>query len=154
VITLREREDLDGCHGINRRAVFTSAARLRMEPIESTLYVGEKTAGMRTVRNGSVRVSSLSYSRTHNGDETLNNPQENPGGLDGRLSRYRRVLSFVAYRVLSNHEEAEDAVRNCLLSAYNAPPFECEGAFRSWLVRILIDEALLILYKKRTGVTD
>jgi hypothetical protein len=154
VITLREREDLDGSHGISHRAVFTPAARLRMEPIESTLYVGEKTAGMRKVRNGPVRVRSLSDSRAQNGDETLNNPQKNPGGLDGRLSRYRRVLSFVAYRVLSNQEEAEDAVRNCLLSAYNAPRFECEGAFRSWLVRILIDEALLILYKKRTGVTD
>jgi hypothetical protein len=67
MITLREREDLDGCPGINRRAVFTSAARLRMKPIESTLYVGEKITGMRTVGNGSVRLSSLSDSRTQNG---------------------------------------------------------------------------------------
>lgn len=85
----------------------------------------------------------------------MNNPLENPEALDDRLSRYRRVLSFVAYRVLPNHEEADEAVRNCLLSAsYNGPRFECEGAFRSWLVRILIDEALLILQKKWTGSTN
>jgi len=75
--------------------------------------------------------------------------------LDVLLSRYRRVLSLIAYRVLVNHTEAEDAVRNCLSAAVDcAPRFDHEGAFRSWLARILIDEALLILHKKRTGVTD
>jgi DNA-directed RNA polymerase specialized sigma24 family protein len=56
---------------------------------------------------------------------------------------YSRVLYRVAYRVLENHQEAKEAVRNCLLAASsNAPRFENEGAFRSWLVRVLIDEAL------------
>jgi DNA-directed RNA polymerase specialized sigma24 family protein len=98
-----------------------------------------------------LHVFARSPSRTENGDGTLNNPQENPEALDSRLSRYRRLLCFIAYRMLRNHKEAEDAVRNCLLTAsYNVPRFECEGVFRSWLVRILIDEALLILHKKGT----
>ena len=96
-----------------------------------------------------VEVNCRSNSRTQNGDWTLNNPVENREPLDDRSSRYRRMLSFVAYRVLGNHERAESAVRNCLLSAsYIGPQFECEGAFRSRLVRIVIDEALLILHKK------
>ena len=70
--------------------------------------------------------------------------------LNVLLSRYRRVLSLIAYRVLGNHEEAERAVRNCLRAASDsAPRFDHEGAFRSWLARTLIDEAVTILYKQR-----
>ena len=72
--------------------------------------------------------------------------------LDVLLSRYRRVLSLIAYRVLGNHEEAEHAVRNCLRAASDgAPRFEHEGAFRSWLARVLIDEAVTILYKQSSS---
>lgn len=87
-------------------------------------------------------------------DETRSNWQENLDSLDVPFSRYRRVLYRVAYRLLGNHQEAKDAVRNCLLAASrNAPRFESEGAFRSWLVRVLIDEALAILYKEKIGTT-
>jgi DNA-directed RNA polymerase specialized sigma24 family protein len=99
-----------------------------------------------------MNVVSQSYSGTE--DETRNNSQENPEALDVLFSRYRRVLYRIAYRVLENHEEAEDAVRNCLLAASrNAPRFDSEGAFRGWLLRVLIDEALAILYKERIGTT-
>ena len=75
--------------------------------------------------------------------------------MDTRLLRYRAVLSFLADRVLNNHLEAEDAVRNCLLTASSTvPQFESEGAFRSWLARVLLDEALVILHKKRAGSTN
>jgi DNA-directed RNA polymerase specialized sigma24 family protein len=72
--------------------------------------------------------------------------------LDVLLSRYRRLLSLIAYRVLGNHEQAEDAVRNCLRAASDcAPRFDHEGAFRSWLARVLIDEAVTILNKQRNS---
>jgi len=81
-----------------------------------------------------------------NEDEPLSNSQGNLEPLDVLLSRYRRVLSLVAYRVLGNHEEAEDAVQNCLHTVSTTVPwFENEGAFRCWLVRVLIDEAVIIL---------
>ena len=35
------------------------------------------------------------------------------------FSRYRQLLYRLAYRVLYNHEEAEDAVQNCFLLAYS-----------------------------------
>jgi hypothetical protein len=51
--------------------------------------------------------------------------------LDVLFSRYRHVLSLVAYRILGNHAEAEDAVQNCLLIVSdNVSKFEHEGAFR------------------------
>ncbi len=64
-----------------------------------------------------------------------------------RASRYRGLLHFVAYRVLGNPDRADIAVENCLFSAsHRVAAFDCEGAFRSWLVRIAIDQALAILH--------
>ena len=71
--------------------------------------------------------------------------------LDVLFRRYRPLLSLIAHRVLGNHEQAEQAVRNCLRAASgNTPRFEQEGAFRSWLARVLIDEAVTILHKQRS----
>jgi len=42
--------------------------------------------------------------------------------LDILFSRYSRALSLVAYRVLGNHKEAEDAVQNCLRTATDNVP--------------------------------
>jgi hypothetical protein len=78
------------------------------------------------------------------------NSQESLEALDVLFSRYRPLLSMIAYRVLGNHEEADGAVRNCLrAAAHNAPRFEHEGAFRCWLARVLIDEAVMILNKPK-----
>jgi Sigma-70 region 2 len=64
-----------------------------------------------------------------------------------RALRYRRLLHLVAHRVLSNPDGANIAVENCLLAASrHVRAFDCEGAFRSWLVRLAIDEALAILH--------
>ena len=70
------------------------------------------------------------------------------------FSRYRNVLYFVANRVLHNHEKAEEAVQGCyLFASRNVPQWNDEGTFRSWLVRVLIDEALIILHKKGSRST-
>jgi Sigma-70 region 2 len=66
-----------------------------------------------------------------------------------RFLRSYRLLDFIACRVLGDKEKAPIAVQNCWRTASrNRPRFEYEGAFRSWLVRILIDEALAILREK------
>jgi len=66
------------------------------------------------------------------------------------FTRYRRLLYVLAHRMLRNHEEAEDAVQSCLLLAYrNLSNVQCQSSFRSWLVRILINEALGIIRKKK-----
>lgn len=66
-----------------------------------------------------------------------------------RASRYRGLLHFVANRVLGNPDKADIAVDNCLLAAVRLlKPFDGEGAFRRWLVRIAIDEALAILHER------
>jgi DNA-directed RNA polymerase specialized sigma24 family protein len=67
-----------------------------------------------------------------------------------RAARYRRLLYFVADRVLGNSDKAVIAVEKCLYSAaQHVTAFDREGAFRSWLVRLTIDEALAILHGSR-----
>jgi DNA-directed RNA polymerase specialized sigma24 family protein len=70
--------------------------------------------------------------------------------LEMWVSRYRRVLYFVAHRLLGNHTDAEEAVRSCIRSIpRKVPSLEHEGGFRAWLVRALINEALAIRHKNR-----
>ena len=73
-----------------------------------------------------------------------------------RFWRRNSLLHFLAYRILGTHEGAGNAVENCrIVASRNPPGFEYEGAFRSWIARILIDEALAILRTRpsRNGVT-
>jgi RNA polymerase sigma-70 factor (ECF subfamily) len=71
------------------------------------------------------------------------------------LSRYRQLLYRLAHRVLRNHEDCEDAVQNCLLLAFSKlSAFKHEGAFRSWLARILFNEAVSILRQRRHQATN
>ncbi len=66
------------------------------------------------------------------------------------FSRYRPILYRLAQRILRNHEESEDAVQNCTLAAFRKmKSFKYEGAFRSWLARILVNEAITILRKRK-----
>jgi hypothetical protein len=102
------------------------------------------------VRSESAEMKSALALRSEDEDEILSNSQGNLETLNVLFLRYRRTLLLVAYRVLGDHNQAEDAVQRCLQSAAsgNVPRFENEGAFRSWLVRVLIDAALFILRER------
>jgi len=81
--------------------------------------------------------------------------REQSAVFEARFSRCREMLCFLACRVLGNPEQAHTAVRNCKITASrNAPTFEYEGAFRSWLVRILIDEGLAIIQQQNSDMTN
>ena len=65
--------------------------------------------------------------------------------FEQQFSRCRKLLQFIALRILNCAEEADEAIKNCRRTAScNPPAFTTEGAFKSWLVRILIDEATLL----------
>ena len=70
-------------------------------------------------------------------------------------SLFYRLQHFIACRVLGGPERADDAIDNCWRRASrNAPRFEYEGAFRGWLIRVLIEEALAIRdYDQETDAT-
>jgi hypothetical protein len=65
--------------------------------------------------------------------------------FDIRFLRCCPSLRYIANRILNSKEAAEEAVMNSFFIASCSPlQFRDEGAFRSWLIRILIDEALLL----------
>ena len=71
------------------------------------------------------------------------------------FSRYRPILYRLAQRILCIHEESEDAVQNCSLAAFRKlKSFKYEGAFRSWLARILVNEAITILRKRKRAYSS
>jgi Sigma-70 region 2 len=79
----------------------------------------------------------------------LNDRRRHSAVFEARFSRCHQTLHFLACRVLGSPEQAQEVVENCRITASRNPPtFESEGAFRSWLVRILIDEALAIVRQR------
>ncbi len=77
-----------------------------------------------------------------------------PSDFESRFSKNRKLIAFVASRLLDSHEDAETAVKECFETASRNPPvFTNDGAFRSWILRIVIDEALLILSGKADGAS-
>ena len=63
---------------------------------------------------------------------------------------YRTQLLAVAHRITRSREDAEDAVQDALLRAFvDIGDFEGRSNLRTWLTRITINSALMILRKKR-----
>jgi DNA-directed RNA polymerase specialized sigma24 family protein len=74
--------------------------------------------------------------------------QEQLDQFANRFLRCRETVHFIAGLILGGSEMAERAVRNCWVRASRNPPsFESEGPFRSWIMRILINESLSILHQ-------
>ena len=58
----------------------------------------------------------------------------------------------VAMRVLRHHEDAEDAVQQAFKSAFaHLTSFQGQSRFSTWLTRITVNEALMLLRKRRPG---
>jgi hypothetical protein len=78
--------------------------------------------------------------------------------FEARFDRCEGLLYFMAAEVLGRGEDSDrslnddvnEAVHNCWLTASRSQQeFDSEGAFRRWLVRILITEAVAILHSVR-----
>jgi RNA polymerase sigma factor (sigma-70 family) len=67
--------------------------------------------------------------------------------------RYAQQLLRAAYRITRNREDSEDAVQDALLRAFvHIKDFNGESSFATWLTRIAINSALMILRKKRSSL--
>lgn len=68
------------------------------------------------------------------------------------VSACRPQLHGVAYRILRNVEDAEDAVQDALLFAHkHLGEFRGEAQLSTWLSKIVINQSLKVL-RKRSGV--
>ena len=63
--------------------------------------------------------------------------------FEGIMRRHNRLLFRTARSILKNDAETEDALQEAYLSAWRAlPTFRYDSKLSSWLVRIVINEAL------------
>ncbi len=68
---------------------------------------------------------------------------------------YRPKFVGIAYSILRNKEDAEDAVQDAVLSAYmHLRNFEGRSAFTTWFTRIVLNAALMILRKRTNSRID
>jgi hypothetical protein len=88
------------------------------------------------------------------GDSRFSGAEDERQEFHERFLRCRGLLCLIASRVLDGDKGVDEAVENCFLAAIcNPQEFESEGSFRSWLLRILINEALQILRQKSGSST-
>jgi RNA polymerase sigma-70 factor (ECF subfamily) len=65
----------------------------------------------------------------------------------------RKQLFRVAYRILKNEEDAEDAVQDAMISAYrNFGKFEHRSLITTWLTRIVVNASLMVHRKRRSAI--
>jgi RNA polymerase sigma-70 factor, ECF subfamily len=63
---------------------------------------------------------------------------------------YERSVFFTAFAVLKNYADAEDAAQEAVIKAFrNLPRFRRESKFSTWLTRIALNEAKMMLRKAR-----
>jgi DNA-directed RNA polymerase specialized sigma24 family protein len=80
---------------------------------------------------------------------------QDPWEFYEKFTRCQPLLYFIAGTVLGDSEQAEEAVHNCCRTASMSPRrFQRGNAFHSWLLRVLIDEALLILSRREDPSAD
>ena len=66
--------------------------------------------------------------------------------------RYRQRLFRAAHRITRSREDAEDAVQDALLNAFvHIGDFDGRSSLPTWLTRIAINSALMILRKNRAA---
>jgi len=96
------------------------------------------------------RVSILRLFRIGTGVQSISNQQRGQALFQFRFLRRYGLLHFIACCVLGRAERTEDVIERCRLKASGTPArFEYEGAFRSWLLRVLIDEAVVVLRRSQ-----
>jgi len=68
------------------------------------------------------------------------------------VKRYDRRLFRIAQNLMHNREDAEDAVQETFVKAYqHLDQFREDAKFSTWLIRITMNQALMMLRKMRPG---
>src|SRR5271155_2928452 len=68
------------------------------------------------------------------------------------VRRHSSRVYGMSFKILKNREDAEDNLQNVFCKAYGKiRQFEGNSRFSTWLMRIAINEALMLLRKRRPG---
>ena len=68
------------------------------------------------------------------------------------FSASRQDFIRIAYRILRNKEDAEDAVQDALISAYvHVRTFQGRSALKTWFTRVVLNASLMICRKRKSN---
>ncbi len=71
------------------------------------------------------------------------------------VRRYNQQLFRVGLAYLQRHDQVEDAMQNAYLKAFlHLGRFQRDASFSTWLTRIMINECLMILRRRRRAAED
>jgi RNA polymerase sigma-70 factor (ECF subfamily) len=71
---------------------------------------------------------------------------------DALVRKYERQVFRIAQHITQNREDAEDVMQDAFLKAFEKiDQFQGNSKFYTWLVRIVVNESLMRLRKRRTG---
>jgi RNA polymerase sigma-70 factor (ECF subfamily) len=74
--------------------------------------------------------------------------------LEEMFVALRSKFIAIAYSILRNREDAEDAVQNAFLSGYrHLRSFEGRSALRTWFTRIVLNAALMVQRKRKPSAS-
>ncbi len=77
------------------------------------------------------------------------------GAFDELVRKYERRVFRISLHITQNEEDAEDAVQDAFLKAYQKlDSFHGDSKFYTWLVRIAVNESLMKLRKRRPGMVS
>lgn len=78
-----------------------------------------------------------------------------PEALNDLVRQYWHAAYTCALHVLRSHEEAEDIAQEALLSAIvHLPMFDERASFGTWLHRIVFNQSIMLLRRKRSCTLD
>jgi RNA polymerase sigma factor (sigma-70 family) len=103
----------------------------------------------------SPKISSVrNAAKKHRRCAVASHPEHAPT-FDELVAPHLQRIFCVAYRITRNREDAQDAVQDSLLQAFvHLKDFDGRSSFGTWLMRIAINSALMILRKKRNSRTS
>jgi RNA polymerase sigma-70 factor (ECF subfamily) len=104
-------------------------------------------------RSASTKARSRSTNRLNDGSLVLAAKNEPSTAFATLSDQYKEQLFRAAHRITRTREDAEDAVQDTLLRAFvYMGDFEGRSSFGTWMTRITINSALMILRRKRTSL--
>ncbi len=73
-----------------------------------------------------------------------------PGAIELLVSRYESRIFRLARNITGNHEDAEEVIQNAFVKAFqNLATFRGDSGFYTWLVRIVVNQALMKIRSQR-----
>jgi RNA polymerase sigma factor (sigma-70 family) len=71
------------------------------------------------------------------------------------VERHKSYAFTLAYRILNNRDDAEDATQEAFIKVFKSlPNFQRDAKFTTWLYKIVVNSAISLQRSRKTNITD